>query len=104
MSATDKLTRLLLLAKCSVTITVNSHRDVYQTVAEWLTKRDEWEPSAKDEIDDAMRAAMIASDTVIEVQVYPDTPVGCFVIVHHDIGAALDCAIEAIESKRERAS
>ena len=104
MTATDKLTRLLSLAKGSVTITVNDHRDVYQTVEEWLAKRAEWEHPSRSEIDDDIRAAMVATDTVIEVHVYPDTPVGSFVIVHADLGAALDIAIEAIESKRERAS
>lgn len=104
MSATDKLARLVSLAKCSVTVAANPHRDVYESAEEWLARRDTWAPAAMDDVPADARATMIATDTVIEVQVYPDTPNGSFVIVHHDLGAALDIAIEAIESKRERAS
>jgi hypothetical protein len=84
----DKLKRLLSLCKCSVSVTVNAHRDYYETAAKALedAKRMECPP----EIDDDVRAQMIATDTIVDIQFYPDTPIGSYHVWHYDLDAALD--------------
>lgn len=32
-------------------------------------------------------------DTIVELQYYPDTTVGCYKVYHYDIGMALDKAL-----------
>jgi hypothetical protein len=40
-----------------------------------------------------VRAEMIRLNTVVDVQFYPDTPVGFYRVAHYDIDAALDAAL-----------
>jgi hypothetical protein len=95
---TDKLARLLERCKCGVHLTVNDHRNVYETVEEWL---DNMHDFAKD-LDPEVRAAMVATDTIIDLHFYPDTPIGFYKVLHHDLDAALDealaCAAAAMAS------
>ena len=44
----------------------------------------------KPEIDAAVRAKMIETDTIVEIQFYPVTPIGSHVVWHYDIDTALD--------------
>lgn len=93
----DKLALLLSKCKCSVTLTVNDHRDVYQTAAQRLEERREDAamgccpydiPS-----DPAIIAEMIRTNTIVELQFYPNTPIGFYAVVHYDLNAALDQAL-----------
>lgn len=87
----DKLKELLSRCKCSVTLTVNDHRDYYETAEQALD-----EAAGQDslpEIEPEIRAAMIAADTIIKLQFYPTTPIGFYSIWHHDLDAALDIAL-----------
>jgi hypothetical protein len=94
----DKLKELLSLCKCGVFVTVNEHRDYYETAERHLeeAKTNECPP----EIDDAVRAQMIALDTIIKVQFYPDTPIGSYEVWHHDLDAALDQCLEYFSERR----
>ncbi len=42
---------------------------------------------------------MIETDTVVEVFVYPSTPVGSYVVYHHDLTAALTQMLRTLEGK-----
>jgi len=84
----DKLKELLSLCKCGVFVTVNEHRDYYETAAQHLEGAKTFE--CPPEINDEVRAQMIALDTIIKIQFYPDTPIGSYEIWHHDLDAALD--------------
>lgn len=94
----DKLQRLLALCKCGVFLTVNNHRNYYQTAAERLDELDDMEcpPQYTPEV----KACMIATDTVIELQFYPDTPIGSYSVFHHDLDAALDQALACFNSAK----
>jgi hypothetical protein len=87
---------LISRCKASVTLTVNAHRDVYETVSEHLhnlkTFRSCW-----DDIEPKTLAKMIETDTIIELQFYPHTPIGSFSIFHYDLQAALDEAEECLQ-------
>jgi len=39
----------------------------------------------------------VGRDFIIEIQFYPDTPVGFHVVYHYDLDAALDEALTIIE-------
>tara|TARA_R110000851_G_scaffold80063_1_gene176345 strand:- start:556 stop:819 length:264 start_codon:yes stop_codon:yes gene_type:complete len=82
-----KLQELIKNTKCSVTITVNNHRDYYETIEQYIdTKKRKY-------ISNDIWQKMIESDTCIELQVYPDTPIGFYVIYHYDIENAIDIAL-----------
>lgn len=95
---TDKLKDLLSRCKCGVFVTVNEHRDYYETAAEHLGDAEGRE--CPPEIEDAVRAQMIATDTIIKIQFYPDTPIGSYEIWHHDLDAALDECLGILAEQR----
>lgn len=94
LSTTDKLKRLLARCKHSVSIEVNDHRDMYQSAENALDDLAclECPPRITDEV----RAQIIATDTIVDIHVYPDTAIGSYHIVHHDIDAALDIALACV--------
>lgn len=92
----DNLKKLLEKCKCGVYIQVNSHRDYYMTAEQQLKELEEQGQIKKSDIDPEMRTKMIELNTIIEVQFYPDTPVGSYSIYHYDIEDALKIALECI--------
>lgn len=85
----DKLLELINRCKCGVYVTVNAHRDFYQTVEQYMS-------DFEDEIQDIpsdVYVKMKELDTIIELQWYPNTPVGFYIIYHYDLEMALDEAL-----------
>lgn len=87
------LKKLISLCKAEVSITVNGHRSVYQTVQQYLEDSDV-------EIEPEVFGQMIKTDTVVLVQFYPNTPIGFYLIYHYDIEEAIKLAIKTIEDKK----
>jgi hypothetical protein len=85
------LQELLNRCKCGVFVTVNQHRNYYETAEQSLDSlsTNEWPP----QIEPDVRAEMIRTDTIIEIQFYPDTPIGSYSIYHYSLqGALAECA------------
>ncbi len=95
----DKFKELLAKCKCGVFVSVNEHRDYYKSVEDQLEerKRRECQPEYTDEV----RDAMIESDTIVEITFFPDTPIGSYQIIHHDLDKALDMALASIATDRK---
>lgn len=89
---TDKLKELLAQCKCGLYMQVNPHRDVYETVSDWLENQNE-----DIEISAEARAEMIRTNTVIDLQFYPNTPIGFYRIIHYDMDTVLDFALSCFE-------
>jgi nitrogen fixation/metabolism regulation signal transduction histidine kinase len=77
----------------SVHIDVNDHRSRYQTVGQWFAE-------ATPDVDLFVAAECVKRDQLVVVQAYPDTPIGSYQIIHHDIEAALAETVVAIKSER----
>ena len=90
----DALKTLLAHCKCGVYLTVNEHRDYYDTPQQRLEELDtrECPPAISDEV----RAGILRTGNIVELQFYPNTPVGFYVIVHHDLDEALRLALDCI--------
>jgi len=76
--------------KCSVSLTINDHRDMYESVEYFLDGRVEG-------IDKDILNGMIESDTMINCQFYPDTPIGFYSIYHYDLDKCLDICVDIIK-------
>lgn len=88
----DLFKQLLMRCKCCVFLIVNEHRDYYQTAEQRLDELDMGD--CPPEILPEVRKEMIKTDTIIDLQFYPDTPIGSYSIYHYDLDAALEAAIE----------
>jgi len=93
----DKLKELLTRCKSGVYLTVNEYRDNYDTLEHWLEELDIRE--CKPKISDEVRAGILSSGNIVELQFYPDTPIGFYVIVHHDLDEALRMALDCFGSE-----
>lgn len=90
----SKLQQLIEQCKSSVHVTANQHRAYYQSVRDYV---DGWgNGEMPNETDATVLAEMIARDTVIEVQFYPVTAIGFYVLFHYDLHAALDMALQTM--------
>ena len=87
----EKFKELISLCKASVSITVNSHKDYYETVEQYIKEED------KEDIEADVFAEMIRLDTVVCIQAYPHTPIGFYSIYHYDLETAIDLMFEAIK-------
>lgn len=92
----EKIDRLVSLCKASVSITFNDHTTNYQTVSKELQQNFGGRYSG---IDSDVKDEMIKRNTMVEVQFYPDTPVGFYMVAHYDLDAALDEAIKIAEKE-----
>ena len=92
----SKLEELISRCKGEVIITINPHRGGYQTVENYFddlkTKIESFEmPGAE-----AM-AGMIAFDTIIDLQFYPDTPIGSYQIYYYDLDRVMYQALDVLK-------
>lgn len=99
MNTTDKLKLLLSACKAGVSIDVNEHRNVHQSAEAALLEESEWDGERISDIEPHVRQGMIETDTIVAIQFYPTTPVGFYRILHHDIDAALDEALECLRQE-----
>ena len=83
--------RLVARCKCSVSLTVNEHRDMYETVEQWLEGQESY---GSLDIPADERAKMVATNTVVSLQFYPSTPIGFY----HVVGASLEYVMAEAET------
>jgi len=88
----QRLIQLIEACKCSVHITVNQHRDYYESVDVYMSNRDDAEVAPE------VLQKMIESDTVIQVQCYPRTPIGSFSVFHYDVKSAIEEAMAELST------
>lgn len=87
----NKLKELVARCKCSVQITVNDHRGIYQNAGDALSElRDGPNPP---EIDADVKARMLYTNTIVHLQFYPNTPIGSYSVWHYDVDAAIEAAL-----------
>lgn len=85
-----KLNELKDKCKASVTITINQHKDYLQTVQQYfddLLRRKEID---EEDLEPNIVLKMIDTDTIIDIQFYPNTPVGFYRVFHYDLELAIN--------------
>ncbi len=94
----SKLGDLCRRCKCNVTVTVNDHRNSYETAEQYLDHA-LGEPEPHD-IEPEIRREMIARDSVIQCQFYPRTPVGFYEVWHYDLDTCLDICLKIMDREQ----
>ena len=98
----NKLKELLSKCKASVSITINQHKDYYQTVEQYIEEQAQLYEGLIDEIGLEVYAEMQKTNTIVEIQAYPDTPVGSYRVIHHDIDKAVEIMLECVKGNSKR--
>jgi hypothetical protein len=78
-------------------LTVNQHRDYYEKIEDYLCDLEHRE--CPPDISDQQRKDIVNSDTLVELQFYPDTPIGSYLFVGHDVDSVLEEAVEFLLSR-----
>ncbi|NIV12308.1 MAG: hypothetical protein GWN62_13850 [Aliifodinibius sp.] len=89
----DKLNTLFSKCEGPIHITYNAHKDCYEPIEKYLSE----EKAQLEEIDEKLRKEIIQKDSLIEIQIYPDTPIGFYKIYHWDLEKAVDEALECLD-------
>mgnify|MGYP003443594134 CR=1 FL=1 len=90
----DKFKALVSKCAASVELSVNEHKDIYQSVSEFISDDD------KEDIKPEVLAKMIELNTVVSMHFYPHTPVGFIKIFHYDIDMAIDEALKEFDNEQ----
>lgn len=98
----NNLHKLLSLCKCGISIDINSYRDAYESVSDWIANT---EIQLEEPIEIDIKNGMKKTQNIIEINCYPFTPISSITIYHYDIDMAIDQMIDAIiEWQKERYS
>ena len=87
----EKFKELVSLCKGSVEMSVNDHKDCYESVEGYINEDE------KGDIEKNVFDEMVKRNTVVRIQAYPHTPIGFFVVYHYDIDLAVEIALNAIK-------
>jgi len=99
MGSPEMLEKILERCKCTVYLTVNEHRSYYEKVEQFIADR--CNKREIDEIGKDVLNEMINTDTIVELQFYPDTPIGFYRLLHHDLEAILSQANQVLNEREE---
>lgn len=81
-----------------VHVSINPQRAYYETVQQYAHRGDRGDRLFDDK---AVEAEAIRRNELVEVQVYPDTPIGFHTVAHYDTGEAIRLMYETIKADRE---
>lgn len=100
----SKLAALAARCKAGLEITVNGHRTYYQTAAQAIAEEKATAAAANqghafEDVDEATQRAMVEKDQIVRVQAYTQTPVGFFLVLHHDVDQAIAKMLAHAESE-----
>lgn len=87
----EKFKQLVSLCKSSVEISVNDHKDVYESVEQYIDEVD------RKDIDIDVFSEMVKRNTIVRVQAYPYSPNGFFIVYHYDIDKAVEISLLKLE-------
>lgn len=84
---TNNLEKMFPDHKCSLTLTHNQHKDYYQSVISYLSDR---EIPLDDWVSEEQWEKAIETDSMWELQWYPDTPIGFIRLFACDLDVLLE--------------
>lgn len=91
-STLEKIRLIIANCVCSCSFMVNDHKEVYQTTVEAIDNLE----SCGYRIPDDIKREMVKRDCIVDIQMYPRTPVGSITILHYDFDAAVAEAYDAL--------
>lgn len=83
------LMKIMARAKCEIIININSHRTNYESVQSYFETLESFNPDDPIVREDVL-GGMVNLDTICEIMVYPDTPIGSHSVYHWDLGTAIE--------------
>lgn len=93
----EKLKKIIDSCKCGFYLSINQHRDYYETVEQHFSDFEE----LLENIDPIVYNKMKELNTIIDLHFYPNTPIGFYQVYHYDLDKAIDKACDIINELNE---
>ena len=90
-----RIQKLMELTGCAFNISLNPHKLDYQTIKQYSEHNPDIE-----EIENCIWKEILRRDTLVEITLYSDTPIGHCDILHYDIDLAIEEAISTFTQKQ----
>ncbi len=97
MDNIDILNNCLALTKCGFYISVNEHKDVYETTEKYIEHL--FTIYEEEDLNPKIKAKIIETNTLIRITAYSRTPVGNYTIFHYDLNRGLTEMLKLLESE-----
>jgi hypothetical protein len=94
MNLTDKIEEINRLCKFEWSIEVNTHKSLHGSIENYNYPHFEEDD---DTISAELKKEILYRGNCISITLYPSNSVGCYYIYHHNLGAALDAALECLK-------
>lgn len=92
-----KLQEIINKTKCGVSITINEHKNNYQTLEEYIRDLNVTDDDNNFyDLSKELYDEIIENGNFVEIIVYKDTPVGYYNVAHYDLETALDLMLKSI--------
>jgi hypothetical protein len=86
----DRFSELMQKCKCTIILTINEHRNYYQTVEQFFNEV--WHQDDVKHISSEILQKMKDTNTIIELQFYSETPIGAYKIYDYNLNSAIERA------------
>lgn len=96
----DKFTQLCAGCSNSVQISVNNHRDYYQSASDYLQDQANASDAAAKRIPGDIFIKCVETNTIVYVHFYPDGATTSYSFYHYDVEMALDEALKVLKDHR----
>ena len=94
MKTVNRLQLLTEMCKCGVHLTINDHKNYYEDVNAYLHQLDR--SACPPNIDKSVRKKMVETDTIVNLQFYPNTPIISYDLYHYDMDSLIEEAIKIV--------
>lgn len=91
--------------KCGIYLTINKHRDYYETVEQAVDEINEMDKNNnghhadyEPEISEELKSRLIGTNCIYELQFYPDTPIGFYTVYGSTLEEVEEKALEILKS------
>lgn len=91
--------KLVSRCKATVHLVCNYHKSGYESVEQYLSYAGCNGEEA--EIEPEIKQKMIELDTIVNLQFYPDTPIGFYKVWHYDVDLAIKKGLEILDSEQK---
>ena len=89
----EKLNLLISKCKNSVSITVNDHRDIFESIEDYFKRPYLDCLNTVDDIEPEVYKVMLETDTIVDLQFYPNNSNGFIQIYHYSVELAIEEAL-----------
>ena len=97
----DKTEKLITHCKCGVFLEVNEQKREGTSIVDYLELEYAYNDYDEEDLPRSVARKIIKKNCLIKLQIFPDTPVGSYDFVHHDINKIINDALQVLKHNKD---